>query len=321
MAPWALARFPRIADYGFLSDCATCALVAPSGNVEWLCLPRFDSPSVFGAILDRDAGRFRLGPDGVSVPAARRYLPGTMVLETSWGTRGGWIIVRDVLVIGPWHHEQQRSQTYRRSPLNLVQAAVVVLPGVARERWLDAVRSRWPLLAGPAAAAIGLTFLPGIAAVLANDLSLLALVFVPPLAALGIAWAMRWRDFRLVPLIPVLVAVAWSAPDSPVGKSAALGRGGAGIRGAPVASRPHRRVDVVRGCCLNVSSDAASCPVKARPQWRARDRAALVSTLKSRIERFTRARIDEMDARAVERGSRGFTLAPWPSRIPRQRGS
>jgi GH15 family glucan-1,4-alpha-glucosidase len=108
--------FPPIADYGFLSDCQTCALVAPSGNVEWLCLPRFDSPSVFGAIIDRDAGMFRLGPDGVGVPAARRYLPGTMVLETSWGTRGGWIIVRDVLLIGPWHHEQERSHRYRRSP-------------------------------------------------------------------------------------------------------------------------------------------------------------------------------------------------------------
>jgi alpha,alpha-trehalase len=108
--------FPPIADYGFLSDCATCALVAPSGSVEWLCLPRFDSPSVFGAILDRDAGRFRLGPDGVDVPADRRYLPGTMVLETSWGTRGGWIIVRDVLLIGPWHHERERSETHRRSP-------------------------------------------------------------------------------------------------------------------------------------------------------------------------------------------------------------
>jgi alpha,alpha-trehalase len=108
--------FPPIADYGFLSDCTTCALVAPTGNIEWLCLPRFDSPSVFGAVLDRDAGGFRLGPDGVNVPTARRYLPGTMVLETSWGTRGGWIIVRDVLLIGPWHREEDRSRTYRRSP-------------------------------------------------------------------------------------------------------------------------------------------------------------------------------------------------------------
>ena len=66
-------------------------------------------------VLDRD-GPFRLGPADVDVPAARRYLPGTMVLETSWGTRGGWVIVRDVLLIGPWHHEDDRSNTHRRSP-------------------------------------------------------------------------------------------------------------------------------------------------------------------------------------------------------------
>ena len=78
------SAFPPIADYGFLSDCETVALVAPNGGVEWMCLPRVDSPSVFGALLDRDAGTFRLGPAGVSVPASRRYLPGTMVLETSW---------------------------------------------------------------------------------------------------------------------------------------------------------------------------------------------------------------------------------------------
>src|SRR3954469_19996335 len=86
--------FPPIAEYGFLSDCETCALVAPSGNVEWLCLPRFDGPSIFGAMLDRDAGGFRVGPVDTRVPAGRRYLPGTMVLETTWGTRTGWIIVR-----------------------------------------------------------------------------------------------------------------------------------------------------------------------------------------------------------------------------------
>jgi GH15 family glucan-1,4-alpha-glucosidase len=108
--------FPPIADYGFLSDCNTVALVAPTGNVEWMCIPRMDSPSVFGAILDRDAGGFRLGPADVTVPAGRRYLPGTMVLETSWETPMGWVVVRDVLSIGPWHHEEERSTTHRRSP-------------------------------------------------------------------------------------------------------------------------------------------------------------------------------------------------------------
>ena len=69
--------FPPIADYAFLSDCEVCALVAPSGNVEWMCLPRFDGPSIFGAMLDRDAGGFRLAPVDTSVPAGQRYLPGT----------------------------------------------------------------------------------------------------------------------------------------------------------------------------------------------------------------------------------------------------
>ena len=108
--------FAPIGEYGFLSDCETTALVAPSGNVEWLCLPRLDSPSVFGAILDRDAGGFRFGPSDIAVPAARRYLPGTMVLETSWGSPTGWMIVRDVLLIGPWRHAEGRSKTHRRPP-------------------------------------------------------------------------------------------------------------------------------------------------------------------------------------------------------------
>jgi GH15 family glucan-1,4-alpha-glucosidase len=111
-----VSPFPPIAEYAFLSDCEVTALVAPSGNVEWLCLPRIDSPSVFGAILDRDAGGFRFGPADVTVPAARRYLPGTMVLETSWGTPHGWVIIRDVLLIGPWHHDSERAASHRRAP-------------------------------------------------------------------------------------------------------------------------------------------------------------------------------------------------------------
>ncbi|MEA2443395.1 MAG: alpha,alpha-trehalase [Thermoleophilales bacterium] len=108
--------FPPIADFAFLSDCETVALVAPSGSIEWMCLPRSDSPSVFGALLDRNAGSFKLGPADVSMPAGRRYLPGTNILETTWMTRMGWMIVRDCLTIGPWHHEDERSGTHRRSP-------------------------------------------------------------------------------------------------------------------------------------------------------------------------------------------------------------
>jgi GH15 family glucan-1,4-alpha-glucosidase len=94
--------FPPIAEYGFLSDCHTGALVAPDGSVEWLCLPRFDAPSVFGSLLDRGAGSFRLAPYGVDQPSGRRYVPGTNVLETTWMTPTGWAVVQDALTIGDW---------------------------------------------------------------------------------------------------------------------------------------------------------------------------------------------------------------------------
>jgi alpha,alpha-trehalase len=115
-----------IGDYGFLSDGETTALVAPGGSVEWMCLPRMDSPSIFGAILGRHAGSFRVSPSDVSVPAARRYLPGTMVLETSWGTDTGWIIVRDALIIGPWRHEDELSSTQRRTPTDYESAHLLL---------------------------------------------------------------------------------------------------------------------------------------------------------------------------------------------------
>jgi GH15 family glucan-1,4-alpha-glucosidase len=110
------SRTVPISDYGFLSDGEVTALVSPAGCVEWMCLPRMDSPSVFGAMLDPHAGTFRVAPADVTVPAARRYLPGTMILETSWGTDTGWIIVRDVLLIGPWRHENELSHSHRRIP-------------------------------------------------------------------------------------------------------------------------------------------------------------------------------------------------------------
>ena len=108
--------YPPIADYAFLSDCEVTALVAPSSAIEWLCLPKMDAPSVFGAILDRDAGRFIFGPENMSVPADRRYLPGTLVVETSWDCRDGWIIVRDSLIMGPWRHSHPETSSHTRSP-------------------------------------------------------------------------------------------------------------------------------------------------------------------------------------------------------------
>ena len=93
--------FPPIADYAFLSNCHTGALVAPDGSVDWLCLPAFDAPSTFGNLLDRGAGSFRFGPYRINVPTARTYVPGTNVMTTTWHTPGGWLLVRDALTMGP----------------------------------------------------------------------------------------------------------------------------------------------------------------------------------------------------------------------------
>jgi len=95
-------RFPPIGSYGFLSDCHTSALVSYDGAVEWLCLPRFDSPSAFAALLDRGAGHFKVAPRGVVVPLSRRYEPGTLVVETTWVTDTGWVVIHDALTIAEW---------------------------------------------------------------------------------------------------------------------------------------------------------------------------------------------------------------------------
>jgi alpha,alpha-trehalase len=121
----ASSPFPPIADYAFLSDCHTGALVAPDGTIEWLCVPRFDAASVFGALLDRGAGGFRLGPYGTTVPGARRYEPGTNIVETTWMTQTGWCVVRDALVLVPWG-ESSDPVEHTRPPTDADAAGMLV---------------------------------------------------------------------------------------------------------------------------------------------------------------------------------------------------
>ena len=120
-----MSTFPPIADYGFLSNCEQSCLVAPDGSVEWLCLPRPDSPSVFGALLDRSAGLFRFGPGNTLVPQHRRYVPGTNVLETTWQTPTGWMVVQDFLAMGPVQHEGRRPD-YHRAPADFGAVGALV---------------------------------------------------------------------------------------------------------------------------------------------------------------------------------------------------
>ena len=128
------SAFPPIAEYGFLSDCYTSALVAADSAVEWLSLPRFDSPSAFGAMLDRDAGSFRFMPAGVLVPLDRRYIPGTLVLETTWTTGKAWLVVRDALAIGEWSEHWDVDGSHRpRTAHDTDQCLVRVATCIAGE--------------------------------------------------------------------------------------------------------------------------------------------------------------------------------------------
>lgn len=122
-------RFPPIGSYGFLSDCHTSALVSYDGAIEWLCLPRFDSPSAFAALLDRGAGHFRLKPRGVVVPISRRYEPGTLVIETTWVTDTGWVVVHDALTIGDWEEQAgpgSRPRTEHESDHSLLRTMTCI---------------------------------------------------------------------------------------------------------------------------------------------------------------------------------------------------
>ncbi len=121
--------FPTIGSYGFLSDCHTAALVSYDGSVEWLCLPRFDSPSAFAALLDRGAGHFWVRPRGVVVPIGRRYKPGTLVIETTWVTDTGWAVVHDALTIAEWataDGEHARPETKHESDRSLLRTIACI---------------------------------------------------------------------------------------------------------------------------------------------------------------------------------------------------
>jgi GH15 family glucan-1,4-alpha-glucosidase len=91
--------YESLAAHALLSDCHSAALVAADGSVDGLCFPRFDSPSVFGRLLDDAAGHWSIRPAG-AYTAGRRYRERTLVLETSFRTPGGTVVVPDALATG-----------------------------------------------------------------------------------------------------------------------------------------------------------------------------------------------------------------------------
>jgi GH15 family glucan-1,4-alpha-glucosidase len=86
-----------ISEFALLSDCHSAALVDRAGSVDWLCFPRFDSPSCFARLLDRGAGHWSLRPVGAR-ETKRRYLPGTLVLQTRFETANATMILTDALL-------------------------------------------------------------------------------------------------------------------------------------------------------------------------------------------------------------------------------
>jgi GH15 family glucan-1,4-alpha-glucosidase len=98
--------FRPIADYGLLADCNSAALVDRDGSIAWLCLPRYDSPAVFAQILDPEGGHWQIKPTG-AYRSERRYLPGTLVIETTFATESGSVRLTDALAFaeGQRHHE------------------------------------------------------------------------------------------------------------------------------------------------------------------------------------------------------------------------
>jgi len=98
------AEFRPIADYALLADCSSAALLGRDGSIDWLCMPRYDSPAIFARILDPEAGHWSIRPAG-RFTVERRYLPGTLIVETTFATDSGRVRLRDAMAFA----EGQRS--------------------------------------------------------------------------------------------------------------------------------------------------------------------------------------------------------------------
>lgn len=149
---------PRISDYGFLSDSHSAALVSRDGSVDWWCVPRFDSPSVFARILDPDAGHWSLRPDG-DFTAERDYVEDSLVLRTVFHTDSGTATVTDALALEPGAREHDIGVRTPHVLLRVVEGldgevsmSTCVAPGLEYgltvPRWVTS-DGAWTLAAGP----------------------------------------------------------------------------------------------------------------------------------------------------------------------------
>ena len=107
--------YQPIENYGIIGDLHSVALVGMDGSIDWLCLPRFDSPSVFAAILDDEkGGRFKIAPTSEGVTRKQLYWPDTNVLVTRFFTPDGVAEITDYMPITPPANGSGRHQLIRR---------------------------------------------------------------------------------------------------------------------------------------------------------------------------------------------------------------
>lgn len=112
----------NIEDYAVIGDCHTAALVGNDGSIDWLCLPRFDSASTFGALLgEKDHGRWLLAPSGEVSETSRHYLGSTFTLVTRWVTEEGEVEVTDVMPFGDRRADLIRRVTGVRGSVRMRQ--------------------------------------------------------------------------------------------------------------------------------------------------------------------------------------------------------
>ena len=143
-----------IEDYALIGDRGTAALVGRDGSIDWLCLPRFDSPACFAALLgDEDNGRWLLAPADEDVQVPRRYVDDTALLETTFTTKDGEVVLLDVMPTGDGRADVVRRLTCTRGTVRIRHDWVVRTDYGKVRPWVHAgsrrtarrSSSRWPV--------------------------------------------------------------------------------------------------------------------------------------------------------------------------------
>jgi alpha,alpha-trehalase len=109
-----------IADYGLLADCNSAALVERTGSIDWLCMPRYDSPAIFARLLDPDAGHWSIRPTA-AFEVERRYLDGTLVIETTFTTAEGTVRLTDAMAFADGQRDHELGLDPPHELLRLVE--------------------------------------------------------------------------------------------------------------------------------------------------------------------------------------------------------